>query len=643
MNVYKNHQGSISIFLMIIFLSLLMLAGLIVDIARVMVAERKVQNALDTAVRSVLAGYDEELVGQFGIYGFRYSTEKEKELKQYFLVNLVDRHKNFNFINYNIDNVKIKGSAYGSILNKEIYKEQILEYMKYKGPVLITENVINTFLKGTFDKKADLYNSGKKIKDSTVGIEGKKEAFNKKIKKLQRHYIGRAVDELVTMENIEKGIVEFKEALDEIEIKLQQNNEKIAKIKEETNYLLEENGKDGLENIAGFDNKEIIKLKNKLEKLNNDIKYNKRILQQIKSLEKEYKRINSLINTSIYTNTGDLSDLLAKKESLRAQINDLYDTLRHLEELPLATHSELPSLDEKNKKEKESWFTKLKGLYVKEITEDNPITLCIEEKYFIEANEQSNIEKNEVLDSSGVGSVNEVEDISEEKFENIGLNVFSYIKKMTNTLKQIAQDGGEKVYITEYVMDKYTFVTSPTKRGHYFNKGEVEYIICGNKNEINNITETFSLVWGLRFVVNTVDRFFTNKAPTFLSRLGLALIEGFEDATKDMSAMYKGEGAPICDSLSRLEARLSYSDHLRLLLLMKNENTLLDRMRQLIQIDIRQSKQDFELKNYSSYITAEAEVSVDLWFSSLLQLDKLGFDHIKGNKYMINKTATAEY
>ena len=47
------------------------------DICRVMAAERKVQNALDTAVRSVLAQYDDELVGQFGL--FAVSTVDKKK------------------------------------------------------------------------------------------------------------------------------------------------------------------------------------------------------------------------------------------------------------------------------------------------------------------------------------------------------------------------------------------------------------------------------------------------------------------------------------------------------------------------------------------------------------------------------------
>ena len=77
MKVYNNNRGAISVFLIIIFLSLLMLSGLFVDICRVMAAERKVQNALDTAVRSVLAQYDDELVGQFGL--FAVSTVDKKK------------------------------------------------------------------------------------------------------------------------------------------------------------------------------------------------------------------------------------------------------------------------------------------------------------------------------------------------------------------------------------------------------------------------------------------------------------------------------------------------------------------------------------------------------------------------------------
>ena len=108
---FKTEQGAVSVFLLLIFLGMLMLAGLVVDISRVMVAERKVQTALNTAVRSVLADYDEELVGQYGIYGVPYTTRQAEELQRYFLVNLIEKEETFHFLRFNQDDLKITGKV----------------------------------------------------------------------------------------------------------------------------------------------------------------------------------------------------------------------------------------------------------------------------------------------------------------------------------------------------------------------------------------------------------------------------------------------------------------------------------------------------------------------------------------------------
>ena len=76
---------------------------------------------------------------------------------------------------------------------------------------------------------------------------------------------------------------------------------------------------------------------------------------------------------------------------------------------------------------------------------------------------------------------------------------------------------------------------------------------------------------------------------------------------------------------------------------MQNEDIQLERMRQLMQINIRQEKSNFELKNYATIVTGKAEVTVNLWFAPLLQLDKLGFPQIDGNQYHLCVTSAQGY
>lgn len=670
MMVWKNKKGAITVFLLIVFLSVLMLAGLIIDISRVMVAERKVQNALDTAARSVAAGYDDELVGQFGLYGISHTPEQEKELKRYFTVNLVDRHKNFHLINYQVQDLTVKYAVQKGLLNDDVFKNQIREYMKYKGPILMTQNVIEAFNLGGFGKKANLLDSGQKAQKSMEKIGQHKTSINNLAKNIcaaamEKIWDG-ATEKLTDLIKIENEIKLVQASIVCAQKELDENNKEIAEITNETAKCLKAEGKTMEERPKGLEGQQKLEeLKKQLEQLKEAVNYSKEILVQIEPLEKEYRKLvanekelesRKTLLKSILSNISEaqkvdlqnieaeLAKIADEKMELEEQICTLYNQLRPLPEVTFSVDACITdTLDDKNAKEKDNLLVKLKSIFDKQISVNNRSTLCITAEEFMAGN--SGCVGEQPSDEEMANPEDKMKKLSKgtDNAEDVGSNVFSFISNLGKQIGEIAKSGVDKVYIIEYVMDKYTFVTSPIVRGHFFDKGEVEYILCGGNSQIDNLVGAFGRVWGLRFAINAVDAFFTSKIPSFWVRLGSALLQGFSQATIDMKEMYNGISVPICRSLKNLAVRLSYSDHLRLLLLIKSEKTILDRMRQLIQIDLRQIKPNFALKNYGTVITAKAEVSIDLWFASLLRLDKFGFKQIKGNKYCITKTAIVEY
>ena len=191
-------------------------------------------------------------------------------------------------------------------------------------------------------------------------------------------------------------------------------------------------------------------------------------------------------------------------------------------------------------------------------------------------------------------------------------------------------------------MDKYTFSTSQTERNHYFNKAEIEYILCGQDIEAENASLLLGSVWFLRFCIDTVDYFVNSKIPIPQVRIVWALVEGATRAFKDIYELYTTKkGCAICPSVSNIT--VSYSDHLRLFLLMKNEGIKLNRMRQLLQVDLMKKNSEFRLENYETIVSAKVEVKVNLLFIPLLQLDKLKLEHFKGGKYVIKKEIMTGY
>ena len=659
---FKTEQGAVSVFLLLIFLGMLMLAGLVVDISRVMVAERKVQTALNTAVRSVLADYDEELVGQYGIYGVPYTTRQAEDLQRYFLVNLIEKEETFHFLRFNQDDLKITGKVEKSLLNDGAFQEQIMEYMKYKAPVMVTQNVLDIFLKGAFGKKADLLESAQPSGKTLDSILITQVDLKKALKNATRNSAKKALDQLLDLETIEQAQKDLAALMKEYEKQLQANNRQVQEIETAVTEAWradsdEESGTGAPGGEGNAGNTPAVKaqggkftlppdlqtLKKELQELPGIIKHNRALLEQIAELEEEEQALTEEI--AALAQAGESTQAAReKRKQLRAEIKALNQQLKPLPQISdLSIQNKLPpALEKTEKKAKEFLREQVEAFLGRKISAGNPVTRLITDEEFRAANNRGASQP--PAQEQGMFAYDEkMAQWNEKAAGELEENVFTYLKELTATLQQIAIGGVEKIYLTEYIMDKHTFITSPTQRGHYFNKGEVEYILFGRPAERDNIFLAFLSIWQLRFAVNVVDSFFTNPAPTFLSRLGTALVEGFICATNDLTNMYAGRGAPLCDSLKTLPTRLSYSDHLRLLLLMRSEKEQLDRIRQLMQINIRQTKEDFLLKDYGTRVEATAEISIDLWFASLLQLDKFGLPQVHGNRYIIKKTALAQY
>ncbi|HNU79342.1 MAG TPA: Tad domain-containing protein, partial [Bacillota bacterium] len=116
----RKEKGAITVFLALIFMSLIIFAGTVIDIVRIIAADRRVQSALNTSARSVLADYDSELMGSYGIYGVNAAEGNVKEdFYRYMSVNLKERHKNIKFIDISIDYEDIEIEGMENLLNHE--------------------------------------------------------------------------------------------------------------------------------------------------------------------------------------------------------------------------------------------------------------------------------------------------------------------------------------------------------------------------------------------------------------------------------------------------------------------------------------------------------------------------------------------
>lgn len=143
---YKN-KGTISVFLTLILLPVLLFGGMTVDASRIYMSKAVISDAGEMAMNAGLAQYNEALHDVYGLLAMDEAPEDmESELEAYFegslngmgLPGAEDYDKILDLIEKEFEAVNVDGSQ---IYKTEVEKQQILEYMKYRAPVCLIELV----------------------------------------------------------------------------------------------------------------------------------------------------------------------------------------------------------------------------------------------------------------------------------------------------------------------------------------------------------------------------------------------------------------------------------------------------------------------------------------------------------------------
>ncbi|MDD5923179.1 MAG: DUF5702 domain-containing protein [Clostridia bacterium] len=194
-------KGSISLFLSIILLPTLTFTGLMVDSANLALSKSMVENAGELTTNAALANYDTVLKDVYGLLAMSQVGEKSVDAGNYFAntmqaQNLMasvtsavsglnqdmkdfigieeDKSVNYNsnFLNVSYDNFDAIGVAGSSLRNYKILKNQIVEFMKYRGPAEIAMDLFaSTGSFGEVDAKVDV-TAAKTTVDATKGELG---------------------------------------------------------------------------------------------------------------------------------------------------------------------------------------------------------------------------------------------------------------------------------------------------------------------------------------------------------------------------------------------------------------------------------------------------------------------------------------
>lgn len=132
----KSDQGVVTVYLLIIFVSVFFFCGVLIDLGRIMVAQRELQGAVHAGVRSVLANYSGDLK-DYGLYAV--NTDEAEELNVFKTIVSQNLSGGIEDSYFRLVDTRLEGEP--TLLNEanlgqaDWLERQMVEEMKYKGAI----------------------------------------------------------------------------------------------------------------------------------------------------------------------------------------------------------------------------------------------------------------------------------------------------------------------------------------------------------------------------------------------------------------------------------------------------------------------------------------------------------------------------
>ena len=257
---------------------------------------------------------------------------------------------------------------------------------------------------------------------------------------------------------------------------------------------------------------------------------------------------------------------------------------------------------------------------------------------------------------------------SSNGFEAFAFSLESALDDVWKTIEDMGQMGeglvtlvtdpaqaGPAMLFTDYVFGNFTFLTTQTMRDNrHFQVAEIEYILQGSDSQAKCVTDTIFDIAMLRLLINWVDYMTTTHSPEIISRMLIALGRAGIRTVKDMASMVftidKDETATCALSPSFSKVRLSYSDHLRLAMMLRaigssGRSEMLGRVKTMME-------DTYEVQNWGAMssrmtrVKADVTVEVDLLMVTLPMFEAvLPEDNqiLQDGKFLVHETVEMGY
>ena len=188
MRIFYRNNGTISVFLSLVLLPVILLGCLTVDASRVYLSKVVISDAGEMAMNAGLARYNEILHDEYGLLVMDESPEAMSgELEDYFNMSLngtglpdaQDYDKILDLLTKKFEAINVAGSE---IYRTDVEKQQIIEYMKYRAPVCLTDLVLEKI--GELKNTKTMVEAMEAEMDFSESMEDCQKAFEKALESL---------------------------------------------------------------------------------------------------------------------------------------------------------------------------------------------------------------------------------------------------------------------------------------------------------------------------------------------------------------------------------------------------------------------------------------------------------------------------
>ncbi|WP_105619057.1 DUF5702 domain-containing protein [Vallitalea okinawensis] len=140
-----EQRGSITVLLSSVFLCLILIGLTLIDSTLIYMGHVQANRAVSSASYSLLGEYYVPLMEEYGLFGVNQHIANDKKAKDYIVSSLnpyeyVDRKEEWQLYHYDVLETSVVHKD--MLIQQEILEAQILEYMKYRGPLSAIEPFI---------------------------------------------------------------------------------------------------------------------------------------------------------------------------------------------------------------------------------------------------------------------------------------------------------------------------------------------------------------------------------------------------------------------------------------------------------------------------------------------------------------------